>query len=303
MLWPHARVRHTRNLDIQQRVAEARREHPESEPWLGLVEAALGESEDGAGWVAVPQPVTERPVKAPLLYRTEVAVDRRAARRWVKRVAARANVGRLDAVALLEAAVCQDDARIDAVANGSAADAHVVRVVGQMAALPLLRACGRALARDVPPTWWEGYCPVCGAWPVLAEYTGLERRRQLRCGRCGTGWAIPWLRCVFCDETHHEHLGYLTPEDSDQMRTVEFCKTCKGYLKGLTTVRALAPWEIPLDDLTTVHLDVAALERGYQRPERPGYALEARIARRQPTLLGFSFSFGKGGGEAGTARE
>jgi hypothetical protein len=33
-----------------------------------------------------------------------------------------------------------------------------------------------------------------------------------------------------------------------------------------------------LDDLTTVHLDVVALERGYQRPERPGYALEARLA-------------------------
>ena len=27
----------------------------------------------------------------------------------------------------------------------------------------------------------------------------------------------------------------------------------------------------------TVHLDVAALERGYNRPERPGYALEARL--------------------------
>jgi len=59
---------------------------------------------------------------------------------------------------------------------------------------------------------------------------------------------------------------------------VEICRTCNGYLKGLTTLRPLAAWAVLLDDLTTVHLDVIALERGYRRPERPGYALEARIA-------------------------
>ncbi len=37
-------------------MAEARRERPESEAWLGLLEAALGESEAGAGWdAAVPR--------------------------------------------------------------------------------------------------------------------------------------------------------------------------------------------------------------------------------------------------------
>src|SRR5207247_10227996 len=35
-----------------------------------------------------------------------------------------------------------------------------------------------------------------------------------------------------------------------------------------------------LDELTAVPLDVAALERGYQRPERPGYTREARIEGR-----------------------
>jgi FdhE protein len=149
-----------------------------------------------------------------------------------------------------------------------------------MAALPLLQACGRAMARELPATWWEGYCPLCGTWPVVAEYTGLERKRQLRCGRCGSAWAIPLLRCVFCDETEHENLGYLTPEAGEQTRKIEVCHTCKGYLKAFTTVRTLAPWAILLDDLTTVPLDVAALERGYHRPERTGYALEARIGEQ-----------------------
>ena len=260
-----------------------RRDNPESEAWLGLLDAALGESENSATWdAAVPTAAAGRPVKAPVLSHAEITIDAGAARSWVRRLlklTPTATSRRIDGLVLLEAAVCHDDARIDALA-AAGAEAPALRVLGQMAALPLLQACGRGLASELPATWWEGYCPLCGAWPVVAEYTGLERKRQLRCGRCGTGWAIPLLRCVFCDETQHDHLGYLTPEAGDQTRKIEVCHTCKGYLKGVTTVRPLAPWAILLDDLTTVPLDVAALERGYQRSERPGYALEARIEGR-----------------------
>ena len=285
MLWPHARIRHARNVEVQERVATVRRDHPESEVWLGLLDAALAESENGAPWdAAVPTPASERPVKAPALSHSEITVDARAARNWVRRLlklTPTVNPRQIDGLALLEAAVCHDDTRIDALAAAASAEPHALRVLGQMAALPLLQACARRLASELPATWWEGYCPLCGAWPVVAEYTGLERKRRLRCGRCGTGWAIPLLRCVFCDETEHDHLGYLTPEAGEQTRKIEVCHTCKGYVKGFTTVRALAPWAILLDDLTTVPLDVAALERGYRRPERPGYRLECRIMERQ----------------------
>ena len=279
MLWPHARIRRARNVAIQERIAVARRDSPESEAWLGLLEAALTESEEGARWdAAAPAAAPHHPVKAPLLWQSRITVDRRG-RRWVRSLLKRAgrfNARAIDGVSLLEAAVRQDDARVDALGRAADADVHVVRVAAQLAALPLLQACRRRLASQLPPSWWEGYCPVCGAWPVLAEYVGLERKRQLRCGRCGTGWAMPLLRCVFCDETDHERLAYLTP-DGDETRRVEVCNSCKGYVKALTTVRALAPWVILLDDLATVPLDIAALDRGYRRPERPGYALEAEV--------------------------
>jgi FdhE protein len=295
MLWPPARFGRARNLEIEARLAEARRSNPEAEAWLALLQAALDQGEDGAVWdAAVPTMAAERPVKAPLLSHARVAVDARAVRRWVRRLLrlARQANGRaasIDALALVEAAVCQDDARIDALTAGASVDPKAVRVVGQLAVLPLLQACGRGLAAELPATWWEGYCPVCGAWPVVAEYVGLERKRQLRCGRCGTGWAIPLLRCVFCDEIQHDNLGYLTPEAGEQTRKVEVCNTCKGYLKAVTTVRAMPSWAILVDDLMSVHLDVAALERGYSRPERPGFALEARLTPRARTLWGFAF--------------
>jgi len=32
-----------------------------------------------------------------------------------------------------------------------------------------------------------------------------------------------------------------------------------------------------LDDVATVALDVAALDRGYHRPERPGFGVEVKV--------------------------
>src|SRR2546425_5821291 len=296
MLWPNARLRPIENAQLQQRLAEACRQRPEAAGWLGLIEAALRESTQSKVWpAAVPRLAKDRTVRAPLLDRSRISIDDRAVTRWIRRVVrlaaaldngeaaalGRVNVRRLDALLLLEAAVSQDDARVDAVAAAAGAEPPAMRGVAQMAALPLLQACGRALAGEVQPSWGEGYCPVCGAWPTLAEVRGLERKRSLRCGRCGTGWEGPWLRCPYCGETNHEHLGYLAPEEGGEARKVEVCDSCKGYLKAQATVRALEPWAVLLEDLKTLPLDVAAVERGYQRPERPGYALEARLTARR----------------------
>ena len=91
---------------------------------------------------------------------------------------------------------------------------------------------------------------------------------------------MPWLWCAYCDETNHERLGYLTPAEGEPSRRAEVCHRCKGYLKALATVRALPAWGILLEDLTTVALDVAALDRGFRRPECPGYCPEVRITAR-----------------------
>ncbi len=263
-------VRHLANAELQKRLALVRRQSAESEAWLDLLELALGESRDGAGWQdAAPTPPPERPVKTPLLFRAHLTVDRRTVRRYVHRLLERAEF------------------RIDALAAGG--DPHPVRVVAQMAVLPLLQACAHATGWEAPPSWWEGYCPVCGAWPALAEFRGLERKRWLRCGRCGSGWEREWLRCPFCDEQSHEQLGYLAPEEGEATRKVEVCDSCKGYLKAHATVSALPPWAVLLEDLTTVPLDVAALDRGYRRPERPGYALEARVTERRGSFWSAAF--------------
>jgi FdhE protein len=291
MLWPLTQRRHVANPLLAQRLSEVRAQNPESERWSMLVEAAFAEDDGDAAWAdAMLTHSAERPVRAPLLHQSQIAVRRRALHGWVRRLVeltafdqldgSRRRMGDIDPVALVEAAVCQDDAQIDALAEDAGVDGAAFRVLAQMAALPLLQTCGRALREQIHSSWWEGYCPVCGAWPTLAEFRGLERKRWLRCGRCATGWEVQWLRCPFCDETDHTNLGYLAPEEGETSRKVEVCDNCKGYVKAEPTVRNLAPWEILLDDLATVPLEVAALDRGYHRPERPGFALEVRILEK-----------------------
>jgi FdhE protein len=244
-----------------------------------LVEAAQTESQDPTAEDTVaPILAEQRLAGAPLLHGAELTVDSRSLGGFVRHLAQVAGLDgaadRLDAIELLEAALRQDDARIDTLAP---ADSARLRVVAHVAAIPLLRACAQSLAGEISTTWGEGYCPLCGAWPTLAEFRGLERKRWLRCGRCGSGWEVQWLRCAFCAETNHENLGYLAPEQGETARKVEVCNTCMGYLKAEPTVRELPWWGVLLDDVETVPLDVAALDRGYQRPERPGFDLQIRI--------------------------
>ena len=266
-----------RHLDTRRRLDEVRTRSPESGPWLDLLEAALAETEDAAAWDAiVPEPRGDRPGKAPLLFGTAVSVHPTKTRRWVRSLTriAQLDIEPSGALAFLEAAINQ---------RAPERDEPVLRVVGQMAALPLLHACARVLEHGIPAGWWEGYCPVCGGWPILAELRGLDRKRWLRCGRCAAAWEAPTLRCPFCGETEHERLGYLAPEGDRQSRTVEVCHRCKGYVKALTTILPVPPWALLLEDLAAVPLDVVAIEKGFERPERAAYDLDVRLRERPLT--------------------
>ncbi|HEX7118367.1 MAG TPA: formate dehydrogenase accessory protein FdhE [Longimicrobiales bacterium] len=266
--------------------------NPEWRAWLALVETTLDALEDPAWGTAAPDaPAPARPAAAPLLHGTTIRVDARRARRWVRRLVKTAadesapgaaslrrfRFRRLDAAALLEAAVAHDTPRIEQIAAEVDADPHALAAVAQLAARPLLQASGRRLAGHVPPGWDHGYCPVCGAWPALAESRGIERARRLRCARCGADWNIVVLRCPFCGERDHRRQGGLVPDGEEEIRRVDTCHSCRGYVKTITTLRPIAPPAVLIEDLATVELDIAALERGYARPERPGYTVVVSV--------------------------
>jgi FdhE protein len=182
-----------------------------------------------------------------------------------------------EALQLLSAAVRQDGDEIALVARARELDAGALTSVAHLAALPLLRSAGRALQQGIPKHWPHGYCPVCAASPIFAERRGLDRSRRLRCGRCAAEWEVEWLYCIYCNERNHEQLGSLEPDGRGEMLKVETCATCKGYLKSIASLQGFPDFELLLQDLETVELDLVALERGYHRPLRSGVPLDIHI--------------------------
>jgi FdhE protein len=111
--------------------------------------------------------------------------------------------------------------------------------------------------------WERGYCPTCGSWPLLGEFRGLDQSRFLRCGLCAAGWEVPRLWCPFCDNRDHAQLGLLCCEGEEMQYRASVCDGCRGYVKMITTLSALSPLQLLMADVATLHLDLAAAERGY----------------------------------------
>jgi FdhE protein len=181
------------------------------------------------------------------------------------------------AVALLGAAVAEDGVRVETLARDLDADPGALGAVAGLAAMPLLHAARRTLEGVVPAAWTHGYCPVCGAWPTLAEARGVERSRHFRCARCGSGWFAGWLRCPYCGNGDHLRAAALVSDDAGARHRVETCEVCRGYVKTLTVLLPTEPADIALADLDSLGLDLAAVAHGYHRPPGPGRMMSAHV--------------------------
>jgi FdhE protein len=272
-------------------LAGLRSERPEWAPWLAVVEETLRDADSRVWDAAVPRAIRETGTASPLLAGSEVAVDVRAVRDGLHRlidVASRSRTPQMatlravldadpDLLLLFKASLCRDTATITETARSCGADAGALEAVIALAAVPFLQACNRRWAAVVPPGWREGYCSVCGAWPAFAEVRGIERSRVFRCGRCGGGWHARPLRCPYCGVDDHNTLVSLVPEGGGSNAVIEGCMSCLGYVKTFTRLQGCAPGVVMVDDLASVHLDVAALEQGYVRPSGPGHPLNLTV--------------------------
>lgn len=184
------------------------------------------------------------------------------------------------ALSLLTAILRRDQVTLASVAAERGIPPGALTAMSELALLPILHAAERRLRGRIPGPWSHGHCPVCGAWPILAERRGVDRSRALRCGRCGAGWPGTWLRCVFCGEQDHHRLGSLVVEEARDTRQAETCDRCGGYLKSIATLQAVSPFELLLRDLETLELDLTALARGFTRPDGNAVPLDAGVAPR-----------------------
>lgn len=201
--------------------------------------------------------------------------------------AARLAIAPIDLGPVLQAALDGDRSGMEAAALAANVDPDAFGQLVELALQPVLWEAAVKIAttvgRETMDTWYRGFCPVCGSWPTLAELVGSERRRVLRCGRCGTGWSWIVLLCPYCGNDDHRTLGMLHEAAADRVKDeaidgpapraetapvarVDTCERCHGYLKAIATFSSYPAVRLAAEDVATLHLDIAATEAGYRRP-------------------------------------
>lgn len=265
-----------------------RRQQPEWEPWLRVVDVALREIEDPAWARAVPG-APPGAGACPALAGAAIVVPARLVQAYLERLLRTASTSgtqamatlestaasNLDGIGLLRASIAGDRDELRRAGAGSGADADALQSVLALLAVPFLQACIRVWGARLD--WVESYCAVCGSWPAFTEVRGIERSRYYRCGRCGGEWHAHGLSCPFCSTVDHHDLVRLVPGDPSAAAAIEACRKCLGYVKTFNRLQGCAPAAVLIEDLGSVALDVAALEQGYSRPASPGYAIEVGV--------------------------
>jgi len=127
----------------------------------------------------------------------------------------------------------------------------------------------------LPASWLKGYCPVCGSLPALLTLEG-EGERRAHCSWCGTHWGLHRLQCPYCDNRRHESLGYISIEAEPHYR-IQYCSLCRSYFKLIDTREQLDPPCLPLEEWTTLHLDLLAQRAGWTQPASPSPVVYGEI--------------------------
>ncbi len=167
---------------------------------------------------------------------------------------------------LIDAFLERDDEKFLGLAEGYSLEPAVLYMLTHLTLAPFMWKAAVAATRkadlDQVP---KGRCPVCGDLPIMGFLRSEDGLRVLECSLCGSRWGIPRIICPFCMNVDQGKLKYIFAE-GDEKRRAYLCEKCGRYLKVST-----APGErdeefvIPLEDLATAHLDLAAEEKGYER--------------------------------------
>lgn len=110
--------------------------------------------------------------------------------------------------------------------------------------------------------WKRGYCPVCGGAPDFATLDKESGARHLLCSRCNSQWLYHRLGCPFCGTTDHTRLSYYPSEDG--VYRLYVCQECRRYLKAIDLRKTDRVFLLPVERVTMVAMDAAALQEGYR---------------------------------------
>ena len=184
--------------------------------------------------------------------------------------------GHIDAGSLVSVSLARNQKAIRSSALHLGFSPDLVWLIGELASSPLahhLQLVSLELSPGSdpgtrtgvrPPYWNHGYCPFCGSWPVLIE--SIAGTRHLRCSFCALDWTLPARACLYCGNASKNFVS-AAPDVGHPARRVELCASCGNYTKVIDAAEQTPFPLLAIEDLISVDLDSAAMDRGYRRPE------------------------------------
>ena len=110
--------------------------------------------------------------------------------------------------------------------------------------------------------WGKGYCPVCGAFPMLA-FIRQKGQRWLHCAVCAHEWRFARVTCPYCE--YNGQAGttcFFVDEAKDEYAVT--CEQCHRYLLTVKREEVIAPADSEITAIGLAHLDLMMQERGFQ---------------------------------------
>lgn len=174
------------------------------------------------------------------------------------------DAGAIDPTGMFGAILEENDSFFAAASKDLSMDKKVLLFFAYNSIKPSVSSCAEALSvyLEKTPAWEKGYCPVCGSPPGLGMFRE-EGKRSLICSFCWHEWPAQRIYCPFCENRSSKTLNYFAVEGEKGHR-VDLCDRCKKYIKTVDT-RELDHFVYPpLEQVTTLHLDMKAVEAGYR---------------------------------------
>ncbi len=170
---------------------------------------------------------------------------------------------------LIKALLNGNEALYENLAEKLQIEKQILGLLAYNSVKPSLSTAAEQLAAYLKPKdpWLKGYCPICGSAPILS-FLDDEGARTLICSFCWHNWQAKRVYCPFCENSDNNELQYLYNEDERELR-IDLCNKCRRYSKSIDTRKTDRLIYAPLEQVTTLHLDIKAREEGFE----PGITL------------------------------
>ncbi|MCR5813175.1 MAG: formate dehydrogenase accessory protein FdhE [Desulfovibrio sp.] len=126
---------------------------------------------------------------------------------------------------------------------------------------------------DSNNTWQQGYCPVCGSYPIIAwldkpvideRNTYLHEgggRKHLYCGVCGSDWRFLRLACPSCGVSANRKIEILAEESNTHGEALDWCSQCRSYCPTVDIRERISLPHLEAQALGMLHLELVAHEK------------------------------------------